>query len=383
MVENAKKKQIRPHVWLFVLYFFLAPMEDQLTGSIGTLGRYLALVIVFTGVVELKGKLLLRLDVRNTCMLLLMILTVLSIIWSVDWDSTLGRFQPYMLLPSLCLFTSMLCFTEYEYDWITTASIVGGTLTAIYTLLMGNTITALGRMVMNEANDPNNLAAQFLLPAALAWGRIMQNKGWHRVVYISVFAFITFSLLMTGSRGGFVSLIMVILVYMLLSGVLKNIYVFLLTFLMAVLLVSFLPQLLPEALSRRMFMVENYTGGGAGRRELWAIAVHGILPHVGFLGFGAGSAGIKMQEQIGYIKGIHNTYLTMIVEYGVLGLPAFLTMLVSFYSNMKKRNYIIGASMLAGICVTIFFLDSYAKKFFWNVILLLTIQGQLSDNTQN
>ena len=381
MVERAKdNSRIKLHTWLYALYFLLAPMEDLLTGAMGTFGRYLAIIIVLIGALELRGsKIILKLDVKNTCMLMMMLLTVLSLVWSIDKDKTLGRFQPYLLLPSLCLFTSMLCFNEHEFRWITTASIVGGVITAIYTLRMGNTITAYGRTILNEANDPNNLAAHFLLPAALAWENTMCNKGWRRVLFAATFGLFTFTILMTGSRGGFLSLIVIVFSYLLFSRAFKHIYVIVITFILVILLIYFLPSFLPEALQKRMFMVENYTGGGAGRRDLWRTAVQRILPNMGLLGCGAGTSGVKMQEVIGYYKGIHNTYLTLIVEFGLLGIPIFLVMIKSIFSQNFKRKFYIGAAMLAGICVAIFFLDSYAKKFFWNIILFLVIFDQMDN----
>lgn len=375
-------ERIHLHTLLFVLYFLFAPMEDILTSSIGTLGKFLAIAIIATGISELRGKLRLKLDVKNTCMLLLMLLTLLSLLWSIDVESTIGRFQPYLLLPSLCIFTSMLDFSERDYAWITTASIIGGLLTAIYLLKTGNTITAYNRATLNDVNDPNNLAAQLLLPATLVWGGIMRTKGWRRILFAISFTFLSLSVLMTGSRGGLLSLLAMVHVYLFFAGVFKRTYVFFLTFLMVFCIVHFLPDFLPETLRRRMFSIDSYTSGGAGRQSLWEIAVFDIVPKIGLFGFGAGTSGIKMQEHIGYIKGIHNTYLTLIVEYGLLGLPIFLTMLISFFRSKINQRYIIGTSLLVGICVVIFFLDSYAKKFFWNVILLLVIHEQMADHIE-
>ena len=81
----------------------------------------------------------------------------------------------------------------------------------------------------------------------------------------------------------------------------------------------------------------------------------------------------------GFYKGVHNTYLNMIAEFGILGIPAFVIMLVSMLRRSRRAKFVLGFALLAGMCVIIFFLDSYFKKFFWNVILLVIIQGRIAD----
>ena len=68
-------------------------------------------------------------------------------------------------------------------------------------------------------------------------------------------------------------------------------------------------------------------------------------------------------------------YLNMIVEFGIFGIPAFLGMLFSLLRKEYKRGLFLEAALLIGVSGVIFFLNSYAKKFFWNVIMLLLIES--------
>ena len=72
--------------------------------------------------------------------------------------------------------------------------------------------------------------------------------------------------------------------------------------------------------------------------------------------------------------GMHSTYVTMLCEYGLFGLPVFLGLLWSLFRRKIKENDLSEAALLAGMCVIIFFLDAYSRKFLWNVIMLLMIE---------
>ena len=100
---------------------------------------------------------------------------------------------------------------------------------------------------------------------------------------------------------------------------------------------------------------------------------------MGILGLGPGCVSNKLVSYYGFAKGIHNTYLNMLCEFGILGLPAFLLMIVSILVRSHKRKFYIGMAMLLGICTTILFLDAYAKKFFWNIIMLIFIHEGIEE----
>lgn len=379
-VIRAFNNEISLHTPLYMLYFFLAPMEDILNNSAGSFAKYLALVIIAVTLIEDRGVIKLKKSIANRCIIWLMLITVASLLWTIDKQTTLNRMVAYLLVPGFCLYSSTLSFTKKEFELIILSAIIGGLITSglAYSsgMVMGETMA--DRMVLSDKNDPNNFAALLLLPFALIWWKIQDcKKVYLKIVFAVLLVIIVFMIFMTGSRGGLLSVLVILVSYYLFSGMIKRVSAIIGTVLLLAILFFVLQSYLPVDLFNRLFSVENYTSTGAGRTIVWQTVFRGIVPNMGLFGVGPGCVSKSLASYYGVEKGVHNTYLNMMCEFGILGLPAFILMIVTEVIRNLKHKFYIGAALLMGICTTIFFLDAYPKKFFWNVIMLLFIyEGQ-------
>lgn len=376
VTNNMNIRNIKLHSYLIALYFLLAPMEDVLSGSAGSLARYLAIIIVAVGLIEKNWKIPILISKTNVCVMILMLVSVLSVIWSIDRATTISHWRTYLLLPAIYLFIGTMDFDEKEYRLIVYAAIIGGFIAGLYMLFSGN-IMASGRMRLTEGNDPNNFSALMFLPATLAWGQIQTEQKKLRILHMFFFAFCVFNMLLTGSRGGIIGLLIMLLFYFITSRMYKNISIMFGVIILGFILWRFVIPLLPSEMIIRMFNLRNYSYQltGSGRTEIWQTFIQNVMPRMGLFGLGAGCASVSLVSFFGSARGVHNTYLNMIGEFGILGIPAFLFMIGFALRESLKEKYYLGASMLLGMCTIIFFLDSYPKKFFWNVLILITIHA--------
>lgn len=379
----SRQSGISLNALLFMAYFFLAPMEDILNSSAGTLVKYLAIVIIGVGLLETKGIIELNKSIENKCIIWLMLVSAASVLWSIDRAVTSHRIISYLLIPAFCLFASTLEYKEKEFRWIVTSAIAGGLFASFIAYRNGNILneTMAARMVLTEGNDPNNFAAFLLLPLTLSWWRIQESERLlYKIIYSVAMVFLILIILMTGSRGALLSALIMYVVYYLVSGRIKRASAIFGGAILVLILLFVLRRYLPTDLISRLFTISNYTSGGAGRTEVWNIVLQEVIPHMDILGLGAGCGSIQLTGFYGFAKGVHNTYLNMICEFGVFGIPAFLAMLIAMLKKCSVMRFYIGVALLASICTDIFFLDSYGKKFFWNVILLLIIYDRTTDS---
>ena len=57
--------EISLHTPLYMLYFFLAPMEDILNNAAGSLAKYLAVVIIAVTLIESHGEIVPKKSIAN------------------------------------------------------------------------------------------------------------------------------------------------------------------------------------------------------------------------------------------------------------------------------------------------------------------------------
>lgn len=361
-------------VILLMLYFLFAPLEDILTGSIGTVAKYLAIGIIIFGCIGNGFHLVMKASTINICLIYLMFVSLLSVLWSIDQKTSLDRIVAYLLLPGLCLFISMMEFSQKEYELIISSAIIGGIFASLLAYSSGITMNthgiAAGRLILTDTNDPNNFAALLFLPATLVLDRI--HKKRNKILYVLVFLLFVLVILLTGSRGAFIALLAMMLVYFTSIGKHKRITMMVTLIALLAFLFILITIFLPKDLFQRMFSFANYDTG-AGRTEVWKLLIAKVLPDMDLWGLGAGCASVALTPYFGYAKGVHNTYLNMIGEFGILGIWAFIYMLVLCIKNSRIKRYHVDTALIFGMCIIIFFLDSYAKKFFWNTVLLVMI----------
>ena len=372
-----KQTGIHSYSYVLALYYMLAPLEDFLTGSVGTVARYLALLIVFAALMESHGIVHYRSSTVNRCILWLMLFSVLSVLWAADRSIAIGRDVAYLLVPGITLFVGLLPFGEKDYKIIINSAILGGAITILFLLATGRfNLSGYYRLTLTEHNDPNNFAALLMLPFALCFRR---EEGERKLVFLiktGLAIAILVVILYTGSRGGLVSIAMAALVYLIWNKAYKKIgYIFAGVVLFFVFTIYVLPRLSSDLLShlsiqRAMYDMEVNEGQ---RGAIWRHVIFDIIPDMAPWGLGAGCAPVGMASVYGYLKGVHNTYLNMMLEFGLFGIPVFLGMLFSLLIKEYRKKRFLEAALLIGICGIIFFLDSYAKKFFWNVIMLLLV----------
>lgn len=375
MIYSAVK--VKPIVYLIGFYFIIAPLEDILRSEIGTLSKYLAVLIIFVWLLNSKGRIRVYSENKKTYTFLfsLIILSWVSCLWSISLSTTISRNMAYTTLPLLFMVFGTIQYNEKEYHYIKkciTISVMAVLIVIFFSGGIGELLS--GRLRLSKRNDPNNLAALLLLPFGISVDLFIIKK---KIIYF-VFALVSGCvLLLTGSRGGLLACSMFGIIYMFKTGVLKKPRKIILYLLILVAIYYLISKYLPKELVSRLFTSEGYIYQLAlndqtqtQRLSIWSITLTKIIPNNIIKGTGSGTAPLLLTPYYGFDEGVHNTFINMVVEYGVIGLSLFFAFIFTFLARVSKRRLIVEYSLIAAIMVVIVFLDSYPKKFFWNVLYL-------------
>lgn len=191
----------------------------------------------------------------------------------------------------------------------------------------------LDRRVSGPIGDPNDFA--FFLLAALPLGLAVRRPGWRPGAWDVATVLIAIALLGTFSRGALVGLVVMLLVAVLvrqvslqqMTGLLGALLV------LAALVGALFPDLVTESLTAKEAVAYQNV---AERLQLWEAAGEMVLD-APLLGQGPGSFGVEHErwlEQLPVsatsdLDVAHQTYLEIAAEVGLVGLAAFVAMLVA------------------------------------------------------
>jgi len=341
-------------------------------------------------------------------LILFMLLLTVSAAWAPDPGAAASE-AGFWWLGALAMLIVMATPTARGISLIALAFVIGGTVAAIYGLATGGLDTATTTTAVTNAataaaaaangrltgggGDPNLQAAGFIAAMFLALGLYnVYRRRAARIALVLAFALITVAFFRTESRGGLLALAVTTLVSMVLFPEQRR---RLLAFaVVALVIAGIVVAAQPGSLAR----ITDLGGGTSGRSDIWPVAAKVFEQHPLF-GVGLNNFAVveprytllhKNVSRVQYITGsagvapypAHNTYLQLLAEDGIVGLLAYLAIVVAslrtalLASRMFRKKgyrdyaYLAQASMMGTLgMLTAIFLFTDGDD--WRVWILL------------
>jgi O-antigen ligase len=308
--------------------------------------------------------------------------------WALDTKAWLLAYLTFGQLFLLYALLALMIATKEDIRALCTAIVVGGMSAAAFAI--GPFIHGFndkGRLTLPGGNphdpvDPNQFAAALLLPFAILFATALWTKKPAALVFnISGLALIAITIVLTGSRAAMLSLV-VLVVFMAFRSR-HRILAFGLLALSAVAVVPF-------ALKVQERFSSAISSGGAGREDIWKVALIALKQHwlfgAGFASFPAAydSAVLQapLQMYVGWHRAPHNLVIATSVELGIVGIALVILALFLEYRNMARLPLVGGfmdelrvafqATLLA-ICLDALFLDLTNRKYLWLLLIMIAL----------
>jgi len=370
---SSKKVLIKADAILLGLYFFLTPFDQMLNFGNGTVLKFIGIIFI---VVSLFKILILRTSIKFFDPIiygpiLLIIISYSSILWSINIEATLRMNYSYLVLQIMFLAVYIRNYNYKEQNYIKQAILYGGVAISFYVIVLNPDLLYSGdRLVLNKESDPNHFAATLILPLLVSFGEMMQSK---KIWLIFLFGSLLILLLFTGSRGGMLSAVIAISYFFFKNRKLKNIYILII---IIGLLIGIIDFVLTDFIIERLWTergVFNDNSSVNSRSFIWALIFLEIIPQMPLLGFGSGSPQFALGAYFGQDYATHNAYLTMILEYGILGISIFILFLSSIFRRLKQELDYTKITLFIAFIIIILFLDSFHTKWFWNTLMFCVI----------
>ena len=375
MIYNLRveKEPIRPVVYALGLYFFLGGMDSFEIG-IGSILRIIALIPLAMALFDLR-KLRIRFCATLVFQLFFWLLALVSLLYSVKIDYTISSAKTISLnLTVVFVFGMMYQYNQRELNFIQNALLAGGWLTlALMCLFPGEHDNGRLTLQVGEGTQDFNFITGYFL-YTFSWHShkmLLERKRLHVIPVIFVLVIV----LLTGSRGGLLSLVVVFFVHICVNfahskHTIRNII--LTVVFISVLLVSFdfILTLLPESVAERFswdYIAEN---GTTGRSAIWAFLLrHFSEDSILRMLFGHGYGTVTIVNTHNSLVA-HNLYLENLIALGIVGLLLQLIMQASVIRLLLKyRLYTLLGAYMGMLCMCLT-LSLVAYKPIWNIMLV-------------
>lgn len=386
--------------FLIYVYMILIPVEDVLQVGGGSLLKYMAIVLIGLAVLTNPNLIGFSLMIKGmNTLYYLFLLGMVSIIWALDSNIAFEGAVKSVMLIGVTIVLVVKLDSPAKIEKFENALIIGGVVAVIYILATQDISQIMSqesissevyRITTSGTSDANGSAARLLLPFSISTWRFIDKSGpvrRYRILYLASSGILAVFTLLTGSRTALIALIAIMLVFIIFAYPGKRLKNFIVLLLLAAVIYLIISKYMPEKLYNRLFGIERYSMSTDtnSRTYIWNNAFTYVIPHIPFWGVGLGNAPVSMYGIAGYYVGIHNTYITMLMEFGLFGIPVFIMWLVRTLKAMIKNHLVIGIAAMVGLIIVMMFIDIYRAKFMWSSIAyflaLIHVNTRYKDKT--
>jgi O-antigen ligase len=358
-------------------------------GASSLLGLLLGAALLFQLVTTRRGPATLPLVVP--VWLAFLALSGFSLFWSI---APIAGFLDWRILASQVLLMVALVLTRFDERSLRlfgTSLMAGGLAVVGYGFVQMTLLGGLPGRRTGPGDGPprfgddllgaNNEAAALLLPLAIAAHRALTESGRSRWFHSGATLLLLVGILLTGSRGGLLSAMVVLAIVLWLSGVRRSVKV--VTAVTVAALLAAIVVVQPAGLASRQ--VSN-AASSSGRSDIWQVGARACpLYCLGGAGWGAfptvyeqrlASTPEARVQPRGSTFEPHNIYLLAAIELGLPGLLLLtLGLAISFSSALRLPAALRGPPMAALVAtmVSSFLLSNMKFKFFWAVLAYVAI----------
>lgn len=366
-------------LFITYVYAFCCPLEFILNVWFGSSVKYIAaaavVVMAFYFIIEQNLKL--RFTAFQFCLLGWAVFEAVSVLWTGITYKTYPTLLSYLMMAAFVLLLSFFPFDKKEAEWLIMFYSLGTVIMSIVLLTMGKVDGSayIGRLtvsVLGKNQDPNSLAAILLSGTFYSLYKSFEER--FRILYFSAFLLQSVALFFTGSRGGLVAYFVALIVFIFVKiPRKKRVVAIIITAALVVAGCFVLEAMLPDRLFKRLFNFSAYLeSNGIGRIKLWATALEKFVTSP-IIGFGTTSHFYHYVQVFEGEYAMHNTYLCVAFETGILGLALFLTPFISTFSSAFKRKDALIVTIMVANIVAAFFLDALHVRFLWNALVFSVV----------
>ena len=370
-MQKLEKRQIGPHCILACLYFLLLPTTIAVNSSGDSILKLATIPIgLFFLLTLILSNRKLQINSVHLALLLYTFSTVSTLFMESD-SVSINNVIGYVLNAALYICLTVITYNKAELEWMETTQIVLLVMLNMITLLSGGSEDNRTTLeIMGQTSDPNYFVGFFIFPLTVALKRLVSGK--HSFLYLSLIAVSLYSVFLSGSRGGFLAIVVTIAAFAFLypSGFAKRMLFLFGGSVLILILWTVIKPILPENIAERMTLDSVMESGGTGRWDIWQSMIQEIVDQPEKLLFGRGiNAMHRLFVNGKWINAVaHNQVIQTVYNQGLIGLLSFLFLTGICFFRCVKRRKTVSVAILGMLALSASLSFNQTTRTFWNLI---------------
>lgn len=356
------------NLFFWMLFIILSAYEGYFPGGIGELTRYITIFWIVYMLIKTR-KYIFKVSLPQFALMLWILYYIISMIWSDNISQANLYVFTVSLMVMLYVLVQYFKYNNRDYKIIKETYKLVSVSIAFLSILFFIDIAEGTRRVLYLFGmylDPNNQVAIVATGCGLCLYDIFKESGINRAINIIGYIICVYSIFQCGSRSGILVLSLQIIVILLFwhpknDNIFKEIVKWGIIMLFVIVAINFMSNHISLDIIDRIFGkgTLKFTDG-TEREEIWSVGLEYFNRNPIF-GNGWGS------------YECHNTFLTMMVDIGIIGnIPFYYVILRIFFKALKNKDIAVLMILVSGL-LPAFFIGAQNKRFFWGAIIIVSI----------
>ncbi len=373
--------------YLVMLYIFVCPVELALNIIFGSTTKYIGIllfIVWFGFFIYNEHDRKTKITNYVISVFIWLVYCLISLLWGETSSYTTEYLTTYIQMGLLVFICTYKEWKQSDIDLVIQAYCMGSIIMALAMIFFGGnefsgrgTVTILGKFC-----DSNQVAANIVPGVLISYYLVFANfeKDRKRYVYIIGFLLTSYTILLTSSRGGLIALFVGLSI---ITFIQKKKQLFRFGLFFSLICLSFLIiNLVPESARLRLFNFASYTdeyASGGSRLTLWSYLFEGFDAQW-LIGHGVGSTIAFFIDKLGYDCGVHNTFVLVLYEVGIIGFSFFIYPYIGMIVFHVQRKNPVPVALIICAMISSFFLDALNLRYLWNGLIICLMQYNIATN---
>lgn len=377
-----KRRKIGAHCILACLYFLLLPTTIAVNSAGNSflklatipIAAYFAITIIFSGKT-------LHFNAVHLLLCLYTLSTLITLFVSPDTVS-IYSVMGYFLNAALYLCLTVVRYNEEELSFLEDVQIL--LLLILVTITLFSNAELADRttlMIFGQKSDPNYFVGFFVFPICVTLKKIIDSR--FRILYGTLLGLSIYCIFLTGSRGGFLAIVVTIaafgLIYPKKAG--RKVFILLAGCLFLIFAWFAAAPYLPDNIIARMTIKNVMETGGTGRWDIWRTMLREIKYSQNKFLLGRGFDSMNKIFMDGELTAAvaHNQVIQVLYNQGIFGLVAFLCLTMGSFLRCLKERKTVSIAIIGMLALSLSLSFNQTTRTFWNLIAYAALNFSRSE----